>query len=205
MKKLITAILLIMSFGSTYGQSDDELPEKGLPEKDGKVFIEQVVILKDSTTKKERIFLVVKDWVSKTFRSSKGVIDYEDKQEGKIVCKGNTKNSFNSTLGSRDEIKVDFTMDFTIKDGKFRLQLYNLQPILNNYSFMGSSNQFLTDMKIEIDGMNNKYNSKTEKNKRERKYNGKQIVKIASMIKPIFDDAIDYITKNSIINKSNDF
>lgn len=205
MKRLITAILLIFGFGSMYSQTSDELPEKGLPEKEGKVFLEQIVILKDSTIKKERIFSIVKDWVSKASKSSKGVIDYEDKQDGKIVCKGNTKQSFNSILGSSDEIKVDFTMDFTIKDGKFRLQLYNLQPILNNYSFAGSRNQFLTDMKIEIDDMNNKYNSKTEKNKRERKYNGKQILKIASMIKPIFDDAIDYITKNSIVNKNNDF
>lgn len=205
MKKIIqiSTLLLLSLIGKA--QTDNELPENGLPEKDGKIFIEQIATSKDSTIKKERLFSVAKDWVSRTFKSSKSVIDYEDKEEGKLICKGITKQSFKAMLGGRDEITLNFTLDFTFKDGKYRMQIYNLLPVQTNYSFDGSKNNILGDVKIDIDTFNNEYNAKRETKNRLRKYHAGYILKITSMIKPFSDNAIEYISKNSMISKDKDF
>lgn len=184
--------------------NDDSLPKSGMPEKDGRVFIEQVIIAKDSTIKKIKLYLAAKDWISKTFNSSKSVIDYEDKEEGKIVCKGNSKQSFKGLYGGTDEIVVNFTMDFTFKDGKFRLQLYNVNPICSVY-LSGTKNDLLSAVFKDIDKINNEYNAKMETKRGVREYNAKRIIQISSMILPIFQNAIDYITKNSVVSKDKDF
>lgn len=54
----------------------------GLPMKDNRVFIEEVVSLKDSI-KGNRIYVATKQWISNSFKDSKSVIDYEDKERVK--------------------------------------------------------------------------------------------------------------------------
>jgi Domain of unknown function (DUF4468) with TBP-like fold len=205
MKKIIQISMLLLLSLIGKAQTDSELPENGLPEKEGKIFIEQVVTSKDSTIKRERLFSVAKDWVSRTFKSSKSVIDYEDKGEGKLICKGITNQSFRGILGGRDEITLNFTLDFTFKDGKYRIQIYNLLPIETNFAFDGSRNKFSGDVKIDIDTFNNEYNAKKETKNRIRKRHAEYILKITSMIKPFSDNAIEYISKNSMISKDKDF
>lgn len=188
-------------------ENDSELPfQKGLPERDGRVFIEEVNILKDSTLKKARIFSVAKDWVSRTFKSSKSVIDYEDKEEGKIVCKGVSKETFKEMLGGHSIVTLDFTLDFTFKDGRYRIQLYNLLPTVTHYAFDGSVNKYMeANQKIDIDTFNNEFNAKKETHKRLRKYHLDYITKITFMVQPVFKSAMEYISKNSVVNKDKDF
>jgi Domain of unknown function (DUF4468) with TBP-like fold len=205
MRKLFTLILLFPFWGFSQQAKNEDLPEKGLPEQDGKVFIEEVIDLKDSTITKDKIFLASKEWISKTFKSSKSVIDYEDKTEGKIVCKGLSKQTFRAMLGGTDEITVNYTIDITMKNGKYRIQMYNLRCISNNYSITGSQNPYISDTSIDIDKYNNVYNNHTEKNNRQRKYYGKEILKIGSIIYPVFKDATESIGKNVKQLKSNDF
>jgi hypothetical protein len=184
---------------------NDDLPKSGLPERDGRIFIEQIVTAKDSTIKKSRLYLVAKDWVSKTFVNTKSVIDYEDKEEGKLVCKGLSKQYFKAIMGSKDEIILNYTIDFTFKDGKFRIQLYNLNAVYSSISFTGERNKLLSDMKLDIDTFNNEYNAKKETKERLRKYHGQKILQVSAMVLPIFQSAIDYITKNATVSKDKDF
>jgi hypothetical protein len=188
-------------------ENDSELPfQTGLTERDGRVFIEEVNILKDSTMKKARIFSVAKDWVSRTFKSSKSVIDYEDKEEGKIVCKGIVKEKFKEMLGGHSEITLDFTLDFTFKDGRYRIQLYNLLPTVTHYAFDGSVNKYIeANKKVDIDTFNNEFNAKKETHKRLRKYHLEYIAKVTSMVQPVFKNAMEYISKNTIVSKDKDF
>lgn len=73
--------------------------------------------------KKEELYKPIRVWVSKTFYDSKSVIQMDDKELGKIVCKGiiqvdGAKNFLGSSVG-KDQ--VHFTLNIDIKDGKYRL------------------------------------------------------------------------------------
>ena len=76
---------------------------------------------------KEQIFNGTKIWIAENFKSSKAVLEYENKETGTIIgngiipypCKGL------ECIG-KAEWKVPFTMRVDIKDEKFRLTFSNL-------------------------------------------------------------------------------
>jgi hypothetical protein len=64
-------------------------------------------------------------WIAKTFRSSKAVIEYENKETGVII--GNGVIHYTLTAGfSSAEVPVRFTMKEDIKDGRIRITFDNL-------------------------------------------------------------------------------
>ncbi len=69
-----------------------------------------------SGMKKDLIFQKSLEWISTTFGSGKSVLDYSDKESGKIV--GNIFTHFTIVI-AKVNVKVKMTID--IKDGKARL------------------------------------------------------------------------------------
>ena len=81
--------------------------------------IEVPGIQKDVIYERSRI------WIAKTFRSSKAVIEYENKETGVII--GNGIIHYTLTAGfSSAEVPVRFTMKEDIKDGRIRITFDNL-------------------------------------------------------------------------------
>ena len=83
-------------------------------------FIEVPGMPKDVIYEKSRI------WIAKTFRSSKAVIEYENKETGLIIGNGVIHYAVPVGIGMETQVPVRFTMREDIKDGKIRITFDNL-------------------------------------------------------------------------------
>lgn len=122
-------ILLVFLFITLNSFSQDTT---ALATQDGKILIQQIVTLADTTIKKDRIYLAAKEWISNSFKSSKAVIDLDDKEAGKIICKG----TYKSDRKNNDALVINFTLNFTAKDGKYRVQIYDLNGREEHYKVL---------------------------------------------------------------------
>lgn len=71
---------------------------------------------------KDKIYNATRVWFSESFKSSKAVIDLEDKEQGIIIGKGNTKfpcQGFDCM--SKADWRLKFTMRVDMKDEKMRI------------------------------------------------------------------------------------
>lgn len=88
--------------------------------------IQRVVVVEGVT--KDVIFEGVKMWIAENFRSAKAVLEYQDKESGRII--GNGKMDYPCSgieCVAKSDWDVLFTMRVDVKDGKFRLSFTNLQ------------------------------------------------------------------------------
>lgn len=80
------------------------------------------VVSVDSITTKQELYLKAKEWFLHAFNSAQNVIQFDDKESGKIIGKGLI--SVGSTLGpvkSSDNLGVvDFVIEIQLKNGKYR-------------------------------------------------------------------------------------
>ena len=172
-----------------------------LTQKEGKVFVEEVTLLKASNPK-NKIYVAIKEWISQSYKSSKSVIDYEDKEEGKIICKG----FYKSGRYGLNELEMFYTLDFTIKDGKYRIQIYNLDMKENHYEIMGTKlNPFLPYTPIDIDKMNFQFASDDPKPVFRKKYSEEIISKTDYVLNAMIYSVKSYIQKNLSRNSNSDF
>jgi hypothetical protein len=74
---------------------------------------------------REQIFEESKQWMAKTFRSSKAVIEYENKDAGKIIGNGSVERALTQDYFLRMGHLVTFTLQQDIKDEKTRLFFTN--------------------------------------------------------------------------------
>jgi hypothetical protein len=77
--------------------------------------------------KKDQIYDGSKAWIKENLRSSKGVIEFENKEAGTIVANGSMKYPCArfSCLGKEDWV-LDFTMRVDVKDRRFKLLFSDL-------------------------------------------------------------------------------
>lgn len=197
--KFILFLITLFLCSPIFAQKSEQKIE--LPSKDGKVLFTEVVTTKDSL-KKAKIYLAAKEWISRSFKDSKSVIDYEDKEEGKIICKG----SFEGVRKGSNKFTSKFTMDFTIKDNKYRIQMYNIEVKEYHYEVLGGGlNPYLPFSDINIDLMNDDYVNNVPKPKYKRKYSEEYLAKTALVLLSISDDAKKYIAKSSSEKSDSDF
>ncbi|WP_319231666.1 DUF4468 domain-containing protein [Draconibacterium orientale] len=112
MRKLLLTIVLAGFFASSYSQH--KIIQEKFPVYEG-------VITKENTNKTE-LFLKLKEWVAISFKSAKDVIQFEDKEIGKIVSKGNSSYSINNGTTILNET-VYFTLTLETKDNRFKYTL----------------------------------------------------------------------------------
>ena len=120
MKNFLFLIFLSMTCISVFSQTDSTIQ---LPLKDDKIFYEQVIQL-DSSIKKDRIYLAVKQWFAETFKDSKSVIQVDDKEGGKVLGKFIDVIVVNNN-GYFVSNEKNFTINVDIKDSKYRVQVYD--------------------------------------------------------------------------------
>lgn len=84
---------------------------------------------------KDKVYDKTLQWISRNFKSAKSVIEYQDRNAGTIIGNGRTN------FGNFVEIPVSFTMEITIKDGKYRVVFDNLVAWWGKYQNMPNSIQ----------------------------------------------------------------
>jgi Domain of unknown function (DUF4468) with TBP-like fold len=194
MKKIIQVSMLLLFSVISKAQTDSI--NIVLPTKENRIFYESIITTKDSV-KKSKIYLATKEWVSKSFKESKSVIDFEDKEDGKIICKFHSKSK---KYNVGDELEVSCTLDFTIKDNKYRVQLYNFDVKENHYKILDGTtlNPMYPYTKIDIDKMNTQYITNGKRPWR-RKYMIDIMSRTDFEVKLIINAVTEYI--ESAVNK----
>jgi hypothetical protein len=102
-----------------------------------------IVSIEDTTISKEQLYLIIIEWFNGNFKSSKHVIQFEDKEEGVIIGKGNIP--IKKTMYLTDS-RVEFTIKILIKDSKYRYRIMNFSHI-SNYDIKKYSGGNLNDSK----------------------------------------------------------
>jgi len=111
MKKVIYFILTLVVFISWFSCASLETPLTEVPK------VQRIVRVNKT---KDELYKLSNEWMVKTFKSPKAVIQYQDKEEGIIVGKGFTSVKY---LGNAD---TWFTITIEIKDKKMRITLEDI-------------------------------------------------------------------------------
>ncbi len=105
-----------------------ELPRHAIysiPSKNGiEVYLDTVVKMDSSSA--NQLYNSAKLWISENFKSSKAVIDLDNKEEGIIIGKGNQELFITNSLDLPVQTRCSFTFKIRVKDNKYRLELFDL-------------------------------------------------------------------------------
>lgn len=103
------------------------------------------VVKLDSTFTKDKLFSNAKLWISKTFNSSKSIIDTEDKQEGVIIIKPMFQ-AYHRALGmDHNSGHIEYTLKIFIKDGKYKYEITDFyhNGRYNNFQTYGNCTKMI--------------------------------------------------------------
>lgn len=94
--------------------------------------VERIIEVQKS---KSEIFVASMDWIAKTFVSAKAVIEYQDKEAGKIVGHG-------VALVNYAILPVDthFTLTIDVKDGKARISIQSVYLEISSGGMVSRNN-----------------------------------------------------------------
>ncbi len=96
------------------------------PVSEADITVERVVEAKGSS--KDIIYESTKMWIAENFRSAKAVLEYENKEAGKLIGNGSIKYPCSGfDCMAKNDWRVLFTMRVDVKDDKFRLTFTNLR------------------------------------------------------------------------------
>jgi Domain of unknown function (DUF4468) with TBP-like fold len=157
MKKLFTVVLILSTFqtiaqrGTAYNPNPKPIADEPNPITDTFEF----KLIDTVNFSKQQLYLKARQFVALQFNDSKSVIQMDDKEDGKIVCKGTMKIIIPDPLGITSTSYVSFTMNIDVRDGKFRC-------ILNNFNHDGfvTTNGLATgggDLNYQKPGWGNMY------------------------------------------------
>ena len=117
MKQLITIVTLLTVHIYSIGQSRHPLPTV-----DNKITYTEVVTV--DSVKKDELYAKTKLWFADVFKSSKDVIQLDDKENGIVLGKGNIQKR---ESGLQPVIKTwRFTVKIQLKDGKYKADIYDI-------------------------------------------------------------------------------
>jgi len=93
-----------------------------IPLKNGHIFYEET---REVNASKDDIFHNARKWFVNNFPKEKSVLQMEDKEDGIMMGKAQYLYSFSSGVKSV-YVTMYFTLNLEIKDGKYRIQIYDL-------------------------------------------------------------------------------
>jgi len=135
MKKLSFLFVITITSLVSSAQSKNYIPE--LPVKDGAIFYEEIVSL-GTTAKKEVLYFRARKWFANYYKKATQVLQMDDKDQGKLIGKGGYSYSFISGLLAY-HIDLKYTLNLTVKDGKYRYQIYDFHSTDTVNSVFASS------------------------------------------------------------------
>lgn len=142
--KFVFTAFALSTLALAYGQLDT------MPKVDGQYGYLEIVNV--DSLKKDELFTNAKTFFVDAFKSSKDVIQYEDKTEGKIIGKGilTAIGNQNKVMGQSWERKINayFSIEILSKDNKYKYRIYDITlksydqhtsrekaPIINDQTF----------------------------------------------------------------------
>lgn len=150
MKTLLLIALMIFP-SMLFAQSDTT--QYNLPYVSGGVVYEKT--LDRPGFSKLEIFGASKKWIADTFNNGKSVIQFEDKDQGRIIGKASTTVTTNGgTWGLVTSTNLEFKLQIDCKDNKYRIRLYDIIQISPSYSVV--SNVSLESLDEKSRGFKNK-------------------------------------------------
>lgn len=104
------------------------------------VTFEQVI---ETIGTKDQVFLKSKEWLFRTYNSGKTVLQFEDKEAGKIQGKARTANVAVKEMGVNQDLG-SFTYDVTldVKENKARITISNIMYERGSLSALKSGSAF---------------------------------------------------------------
>lgn len=170
MKKLFIIALLFIPI-SGYCQLLDGLPT----DENGKLYFSEVVQL--DSVPKDVIYLQSNQFFMDIFKSSKDVIQFDDKEAGILVGKGFSTAYFTAWGSNKIPIQLWYTIKIQSKEGRYKYEIYNLE-----YKSSGDSNGLTPEV---IFNKNTYYKKNGEPNQIFAQYKIITIVEIQNIIKSI--------------------
>jgi hypothetical protein len=124
MKTLL--LTLLIAFVAFTSEAQDKIIDT-IPKIDGTYCFQEVVTL-DGTYKKDFLYKNAKLYFVNNFKSANDVIQYDNKDDAKIIGKGNL-TVYDSYIITPFEWRINFSTEITCKDGKYRYRLYDVNII----------------------------------------------------------------------------
>jgi hypothetical protein len=117
-KRLLILLTILAVFLGSCGSAPATLPPEEL-------VIQRIFEVDKS---KDELYRISMEWMAKTFKSSKAVIQYEDKEEGVIVGKGFTVVRYGLGIPAN----TYFTLTIEVKDNKARATVEDAYFVIDN-------------------------------------------------------------------------
>jgi len=124
MKKTVLVALLALLCLSIKAQ--DKIIDT-VPKIDG-IYEYQEVVNLDSTYKKDFLYKNAKIYFVNNFTSANNVIQYDNKDDGKIIGKGSL-NVHDIYVVTLFDWQVNFSTEITCKDGRYRYRIYDINIV----------------------------------------------------------------------------
>jgi hypothetical protein len=122
MKKTFISILFIASTITGYGQTSlHSFADNSSP-------VVNVDIV-ETTNKKDDMFKNAQTWIAKSYGDYKSVIQFEDKEAGKLILKGISR------VGGPHETKLRYVLEIDIKDNKYRAKISDYEASSKTFAW----------------------------------------------------------------------
>jgi Domain of unknown function (DUF4468) with TBP-like fold len=132
MIRFLLSLLLLPVMGFSQEEKKEATTEEvnaafdSLQKIDGQYEFTEVVQL-DSTYKKDILYRNAKLFFANISKSSKDILQYDDRDEGKVIGKGTIQlaGHQNVLLSAFSEIRItNYTLEISCKDGKYKYRLF---------------------------------------------------------------------------------
>lgn len=133
MKKLLL-IALVAGCMQGYAQKKEKLTLPDIPRVNNQYEYSEIVNV-DSSLTKDILYKNAKLYFANAFKSAQNVIQYDDQASGKVMGKGNIECAANKTVLLTPillEWRVNFSLEISCKDGKYRYRYYNFNILQGN-------------------------------------------------------------------------
>lgn len=123
MRRLFILLLFLPMIGFGQNVQDYDVSKLYLPKEEGKVVYQAVIDAPEKTA--DALYTTSRLWFLESFKSSKDVIQYEEREAGIIAGNGNFPMVIYA-LGYAVEVRAYFSVRIEVKDNKFRYRIDNI-------------------------------------------------------------------------------
>ncbi len=159
-------------------------------------------IVKVDGVNKDELYVRAREWFALTFKSSKDVIQMDDKAAGKIIGKGSSEGSTKYRMLTMD-YWLNYTVSITVKEGRYRYEITDFVIENKPSQYVPSVMPMTAEVFYNTVESNNNFLSKKNAAQMESMYNT-YIDKIESVGTRLADSLKDALYKKGKAVKSKD-
>lgn len=184
MKKNISIFMLLAPF-ALLAQNSEKLDAVNpiyseiLPLDNGLITYSEVVNVEGKT--KTELYINANEWIVHTFNSAKDVIQFNDKEAGKIICKTLTSISFGKGWNKVILDPIYFLVTIEVKDGRYKITASN---------FIHHNVVVLAEIRAESDNPLEQYYKKANPSEKEHQNGIKTAQLLSEKMHSLFYNAL---------------